>query len=779
MKNPFELVQPIAPRLHRRRLAKRLIPLAGGTLAAVIAVESLSPGRPAAWSALWLGAVLALLGARLAVSSPVLPLRALLAWKRWRKGRGLRSAAHDLHNVCAVARLRRKLGWNGHRFAWIFDLGQLLAMAAFAAWLGALPDPAASPRDPLLVLFLLLASVAPLMLLLHEAMGHVRWGQLTGLWFALAGANALAYSLAFKDASNDPLAAAGVFVLALVLGLFVHTIQRLSIGASVISKVIQGLSEGILEFPNIAHLYRDLPGEIRRRLPFDRVFLLDSDSGRRCLKVVGQAGEYPDVVGKDLKWDQGITGRVVREGRAEAWNDVHRCNYYAKLVPDEKDDTRAEVAVPISHQGITYGVLDVQSRYPGVYGQAEVETLAIIAKILGAAHSAHKADLILEEALAFDRELWSLPVNSDYALFREFGHFALNHLGAHLVIYYPLSITGFPVQLPFTAGELRQRERIKGQVSDPQSPLVQLIRRWEIHYDAEIDETSLFSHPDTAEPPSFVEREEIRSACFLPIGTVNDRLGALLLNFRDPRHFDSLFLFTLLNFAKAFSTVAARLRYQEFFYESFGRPELGVHNLIHRYGLEKSSLQEFRKSVAAHLRLGVADRAGLKGQIEAMLAGIEGFVEEVNLVEATLPPDIWAQTLVQVLKAFVAALPVRPDGRKPEVSLERIDERIERESAWFKLALYRVVTEAINNAVFHGEASSIRVSIRRAEYRTEVEVLNNGLPLPEDSRERKSRRGVYAMMEEFERRLGATTAIVRGEGGLGARMSLSIPCLPL
>jgi glucose-6-phosphate-specific signal transduction histidine kinase len=137
----------------------------------------------------------------------------------------------------------------------------------------------------------------------------------------------------------------------------------------------------------------------------------------------------------------------------------------------------------------------------------------------------------------------------------------------------------------------------------------------------------------------------------------------------------------------------------------------------------------------------------------------------------------WEETLKDELEKFASTLPAAKSTRRPVTQI-RIDVRVERESSWVKLALYRLITESMNNAVFHGEATSIKVQARRDDYDIIVRVMNDGVPLPGDSDVRQSRRGIFSLLAEFEKTFKARTSIEPGPGNEGTIVEVVLPAIP-
>jgi signal transduction histidine kinase len=158
---------------------------------------------------------------------------------------------------------------------------------------------------------------------------------------------------------------------------------------------------------------------------------------------------------------------------------------------------------------------------------------------------------------------------------------------------------------------------------------------------------------------------------------------------------------------------------------------------------------------------------------------VDGFLYAANMIDASIPPLFWRQSLSSELESYASTLPPsQPRAPKPTTTIE-IDPKIEREGAWAKMAIYRVITEAMNNAVFHGATNEIAVRAQRLSQSIWVKIENDGEPIQDFARERKGRRGIFSLLLELEERFRAETRIQKGEEGQGTVVEVSIPALPI
>lgn len=612
--------------------------------------------------------------------------------------------------------------------------------------------------------------------LAYEAIRWSNYGQNRWLWFSLSTLFGLLVFSGMYQFSGEFTLSVGIAILYGVVAVIIYFMQRLGVEDRVQIDVLRNLIVEFLGMPHTRTEWTAIVQQIEKRLRFNRVFILEPNMDRSALLVVAEAGDYPSVLGKVMPLEQGITGKVFQNGAPEGWNDIEKCPEYSRLVDGSLDDTKAEIAVPIQHLGITYGILDVQDDHPNVFRWDDIYTLEVIARILGVAISAEKTDLLVQEAYDLWEELSSHSY-SEETMFQEFAQFAEEKLGADVVIYYPLSPTGYPINRPLYRGYLFHPERMQQGIQDPRSPLVQLIRDWKPNFADRVYPDSVFARWLKTDPPSFTIREKIESVCFVPVGTRKEYLGAMFLNYRKPRSFDGLFRFMVLSFSQTFAILASRERYKSILFEGFGRPELGVHNLFSRYGLKTGVREEGEKIFQSTCNLqppGDFNECGMS----PLLQRVDDFLRAVSLAQSSIPPMFLSESLTDELANFISTLPIGKNGRRPAVQLD-INPRIEREAAWSKLALYRLITEAMNNAVFHGETNEIKIDAKRKNAELSVQILNNGNPLPQDSDVKRSRRGIYALLNDFELKFGASTSINRGPDNTGTCVEAAFPALPL
>lgn len=658
----------------------------------------------------------------------------------------------------------------------ILPLFTLIVTWAYAIALNRIPFDQVSHEEKWIVTHLLLVSgVISFAVTCVTRLDGITWRRNYLFWLTIPFLGCLTYLFSFWPTTYDAvgwikLGSGMLFYLTLYGTVFVF--QRLSSGERVINEVIRDMSLHFLGYEDMERL-REVPYLIGQKLRHERVYILMPDEQRENLKVTALYGDFAAADGAMVPITQSLTGLSFSKQKVIVWNDVRACPYYHGL---HGDDTRAEIAVPVSYRGDVYAILDVQSTTVGVYGPGDVHALETIAQILGTAIGASRRDALFSQAV----QLWEQMIittnaafSSEAEVFELFADFAQKYLQADVVTYFPLSITGCPIHKPMVYGQLRYPELISPPRNDPKSWLVRLISRWEPFYE---EKASNITPEISSNAVGFITREKVVSTCFMPVGTRQERLAGLFLNFRQPKQFDLLFRFTILGLAQSLAKAVAQIRYRDLVFQGIGRPELGLHNIIGRHGL-KAGVVSQAAAIRQQCQKNCCALDDAACGLHNLLQQTDAFLDELKLVESARPPLVWRESLKHKLEEYVINLPQRADGRRPVVNLD-VEPAIERESPWLKLALYRIVTEAIANAIFHGAAATLRVQLQRTVRTVEVGIQNNGVPLPEEAPKRRSNYGIYALLEECERAMGAATNIARSENERGTMVTLIIPALP-
>jgi two-component system sensor histidine kinase UhpB len=152
--------------------------------------------------------------------------------------------------------------------------------------------------------------------------------------------------------------------------------------------------------------------------------------------------------------------------------------------------------------------------------------------------------------------------------------------------------------------------------------------------------------------------------------------------------------------------------------------------------------------------------------------GIAEAAEGVRrIAQALRPPALDEAGLVAALEALVRSLR-RAHGLDIELSAARTPGRLDADA---ELALYRIVQEALANAVRHSGASRIAVSLEADERAVRVGIADDGRGFPTDHTQDQNGRGLGLVgMRERARNAGGMLEIESAPGE-GTRVRAELP----
>lgn len=166
-------------------------------------------------------------------------------------------------------------------------------------------------------------------------------------------------------------------------------------------------------------------------------------------------------------------------------------------------------------------------------------------------------------------------------------------------------------------------------------------------------------------------------------------------------------------------------------------------------------------------------------ELQKLVVRLQRAVRRLSRAEATPLPNFTNQTLHKALLEYKAVL---TEQQNYKVYIEyRLHPVTDSEKSDLNLILYRVITEAILNAVIHGQAEAVYVRVARLRNRVLLTVADRGLGFdtstllsreiyPAGIRDLIQRLEDYCGLESFT---WAWTAL-----GRGTCLHLSIPLLP-
>ncbi|MEJ2363234.1 MAG: response regulator [Deltaproteobacteria bacterium] len=114
-------------------------------------------------------------------------------------------------------------------------------------------------------------------------------------------------------------------------------------------------------------------------------------------------------------------------------------------------------------------------------------------------------------------------------------------------------------------------------------------------------------------------------------------------------------------------------------------------------------------------------------QLKEVLSMAQETVEETRRISSNLRPSILDDLgILATINWFFRQF----EGLYDSIKIEKhIEVREDEVAAPLKIAIYRIIQEALNNAAKHSEADTVRVSLRRTEERLELTIADNGIGL--------------------------------------------------
>ncbi|TAK11332.1 MAG: GAF domain-containing protein [Anaerolineae bacterium] len=516
-------------------------------------------------------------------------------------------------------------------------------------------------------------------------------------------------------------------------------------------------------------------------LGYDRAFFLEvvnTDDGK-ALEVHG-AATSDVILGEDWKIrfpvEQGICGRAVTEGTPQLENDVRKVPHF---YPGNLYDTRAELAVPISDGRDVRAVIDLQTRQPPIpFLEAFTdEDIAVVQSLAEAIRAAARFD-VLREYDSLKIAIQRLNDVHDQEIENTLLNLAEKLFGADKLVFYNLAPgTGYPLLPPRIRG-VEDPEAMQDKIKR-EGNLLRLIAAWRPHFSHDVrSDDDLLKEPDDFGRP-FIDREQVRSMCFLPVGAPQVRVGALFLNYtKHSQPFPLSRRITLQAFAQLAAPALWRQRHLLPLYEKFGAPSKILHSIKHASGFERGNINEPLQEMQERL-----SRGEDIGQIlEKYRNSMQRFSEGIDLADSIASPHFTRDSLKDAL-VDCFNLGVSPErGRIYPLAISpEIDTP---ENADLKRVLYFLVTEFVDNAFFHGiTTTQVQVRILREMNEIVVRLDDNGkgFEVTADSvgTQAKSRNGIFQMLDTVASLMDGEASWEGSGPGRGTHLIIRFPALPL
>jgi len=153
--------------------------------------------------------------------------------------------------------------------------------------------------------------------------------------------------------------------------------------------------------------------------------------------------------------------------------------------------------------------------------------------------------------------------------------------------------------------------------------------------------------------------------------------------------------------------------------------------------------------------------------IDELKKQTQGTIQDVrSLVYELRPPALDELGLVGAIRNFID----NQIASQPQVNLD-VPDQLPLLPAAFEVAVYRIALEGITNSIRHAEAKTAKVSISLQETQLTVEIIDDGVGLPDDF---SAGVGLASMRERAEE-LGGTFDLLPNQPGAHIRARLPLP----
>ena len=168
--------------------------------------------------------------------------------------------------------------------------------------------------------------------------------------------------------------------------------------------------------------------------------------------------------------------------------------------------------------------------------------------------------------------------------------------------------------------------------------------------------------------------------------------------------------------------------------------------------------------------------------LEGKIKNRENYVEEINIlrtsIESTmteLRESIYGKRFKDNLNTFIHTTYAYMEevDRLNEVSIDiDLDEQADYIAIAQKIALYRVICEAVNNAIKHGQAKNIDVRLKLTDNSIELTVEDDGSGFSKDDKDFREGNGLRNMRSIAVLLKGFLSIVQRDKSGVRVRLSL-------
>lgn len=522
-------------------------------------------------------------------------------------------------------------------------------------------------------------------------------------------------------------------------------------------------------------------------LGFKKVFILLPNNSDNSFHISGGYGipqEKFDHIVFPIK--QGICGHVydskmphlasttVKDG----WN---YCNHYLDI--EGIEEAKSELATPIILNSRVIGVLDVQSNKYNAFSVEDIIILSALASAIALKMETEYKESEDVAALTIIEEAASSTLygKSFMQLSDEFTRRLVSQFHPDVITLYRLAPgTAYPLTPPFIFGELHAPNHIGRNYLSANSILFYLFSTWRPEFYPESQKNKLFIAPldekaGDGKYERFVIRENIKATVFMPLGTFEERVGILFMNYRRSIDFDKRQMIELQAISNMYAIQLLIAQQRELRESSLFHDSAEIHT---EFDLKLFSLlSQLERSLESDIdkkKILLTINRQLHEMLDDVLLQLSfrtGKFEELNSLEKRIDQ-------------FVSTLKRATQGN---LNIETtVSQGISYSGTAINQAIYAIICEAMLNSVKHGAATKLRANITKSSEAIRIEVDDNGkgFDVKQKAREFELKKsnttkkisGIFARLEDLEILFGATAKIESSED-MGSKVTAVVPLI--
>lgn len=298
------------------------------------------------------------------------------------------------------------------------------------------------------------------------------------------------------------------------------------------------------EFGSVAALFKKLQKQVVQILDISHFFMLAIYRGQteNFDLYLSEQGQYRSLLDNSLN---GGYSWVLQQQEPLLIRQLSR---QADHLPVELEtipgtdprDREALIFVPLILEGVPLGLLSVQHPEPGIYSQNDLHILRLLGSYVSSALNNTRIFDDLRE-LNKTGQLLTQNLGSTQVLQHVVDQIRLT-TKADLAILYPYEQATQQFELPpYLSGDLLKPRTLQPDAARSGNLVTSALHQNQVIF-AE-DNVTLYQtlyHKTKPKKGSFVKREKIQAAAVVPLRVINDVVGILFINFRQPQRFDGL-----------------------------------------------------------------------------------------------------------------------------------------------------------------------------------------------------------------------------------------------